>query len=230
MRPIDWRKAIYKADVAPLTKLVLYTISIHINPAQEYVFPSIRTIANGAGVAKSTAQEHVDKAVAFGLLIKENTRRKAGGKGSNRYLTNIPDDLYWTLKHDDREAVIADDREPVQGVPGAGHLVNKTTKQEEANASKPGQLPEWLDAGAWAEWKRYRSESKNPLTPTAASRLIVKLGNLVDDGYDAAVLIHTAIDRGWRGIYPCDEARGAGNTKKASGIPVLTGRDAGSML
>lgn len=169
MRPIDWRKAVRDSDLESITKLVLHTISVHVNPEQDFVFPSIRYIAEGASIAPSTAQVHVDKAVAAGFLIKENTRRRKGGKGSNRYYLEIPDDLAKKKPKqmgeiDHREPVIDDHREAVQGVPGAGDLSNMSTEHEEKDTTvskKNDELREFFENTFWPLFPKQRAGSKD---------------------------------------------------------------------
>lgn len=111
-------------------------------------------------------------------------------------------------------------------------LVKKEAKASTKAASSKLEIPDWMPEEAWQDWIKYRREMKKPMTHVGAIRLISKIDELVEQGYDAAKLIYAAIDHSWQGIFPCDEALGGCNKKPLGkqGIPILTGRDAEVML
>ena len=63
-------------------------------------------------------------------------------------------------------------------------------------------LPEWLDKSVWAEYKKYRGNGKNKLTPYAEKRAIMKLEKLRQAGNDPTEVIHESMICGWSGLFP----------------------------
>ena len=88
--------------------------------------------------------------------------------------------------------------------PQMGH--QSTTPNKDNNYKKDKEikiaLPEWLDESVWAEYKKYRSNGKNKLTPYAEKRAIIKLEKLRQEGNDPTEVIHESMICGWSGLFP----------------------------
>lgn len=74
--------------------------------------------------------------------------------------------------------------------------INKATTKK-----IPVDLPEWLSVDVWREWAAHRKASKNPMTPKAMELSIAKLADFREQGFSPGLVINTAIERGWRGLY-----------------------------
>ncbi len=79
---------------------------------------------------------------------------------------------------------------------------DKTTKKEKNNVSpdEPVEIPEWLDAELWEEFRNHRKAIKRPLTPYAEKLLIKKLDKWRAE-YDINEIIETSIINGWQGLF-----------------------------
>lgn len=88
-----WDEAVLAADVPAMTKLVCYTIGVHIRKHGFAAFPSVATIAKGAKITRRAATTHVKKAVDASLLTLENRRDDKGALTSNLYRICFPDHM-----------------------------------------------------------------------------------------------------------------------------------------
>jgi len=85
----SWRDAVRKAKIAPLTKLVCYTLSNYLSDVGEGCFPSIKTLEADTGLSNRSLATHLEKASEAGLL---EIRRKARNGRCNVYLPKFPED------------------------------------------------------------------------------------------------------------------------------------------
>ena len=70
------------------------------------------------------------------------------------------------------------------------------------------KAPEWLDAELWQTWIDYRREDKKkPASDRSLNMTINKLARLMQQGYDPHLLLETAIEREWQGIYATEECK-----------------------
>jgi hypothetical protein len=68
------------------------------------------------------------------------------------------------------------------------------------------KYPDWLDTEAWAEYRQHRIEIKKPLTPLAESKMIKKLGQIVNEvNATQQQVIDQSIEYGWIGLFPPKE-------------------------
>ncbi len=97
-------------------------------------------------------------------------------------------------------------------------------KQRTFNSSDVEQLSEPINTpeckAAWNEWKEYRRQRRNPLTPATIKKQLVFLQALGPDGM--VVAINQSIQQGWSGLFEPKRGvtRNAGSTPK-----VLTNED-----
>ena len=67
---LQWRIAFSGKDgPAGTTRLVLHTLSLHMDEFGGSCFPSHRTIALESGIGRNTVSDHLNKAVAAGWLV-----------------------------------------------------------------------------------------------------------------------------------------------------------------
>lgn len=64
-----WRHAVARSDLKATTKLVLLTISLHMNELGENAFASQETIATEASLSRKAVVEHIGIAVKKGWLV-----------------------------------------------------------------------------------------------------------------------------------------------------------------
>jgi hypothetical protein len=103
-----------------------------------------------------------------------------------------------------------------------------TTKQELKNLSIeecnkkpkeiPAELPDWLPAEIWDEFKAMRKNQKKPMTVRAEKLVIADLEKIKLDGYDPIEAINNSIKNSWLGVF----APNGKNTtlKKKSGMDI----------
>lgn len=95
MKVWSWRQAIEKAELKPMTKLVLYTLANYMNDHGTGCYPSIVTIAKACGLKERAIYNHISDAEKYGFLIRSK-RNIAGQKwASNEYKASYPS--YMTL-------------------------------------------------------------------------------------------------------------------------------------
>ena len=78
-RPWDlflWMKAVRDSDLAPSTRLLLLTMVTWLDAYTGTCFPSLKTLARGTGLSKSTVAVHLTNAEQAGFL--KRTRRIRG--------------------------------------------------------------------------------------------------------------------------------------------------------
>ena len=93
-RPIfSWRHAILKSELSPTTRLVLLTLSCHMNDAGESCFPSIATLVEETGLSRSSVIAHIKLAKGAGW-IRVGLHGFGGQKWkSHEYTSAIPDSV-----------------------------------------------------------------------------------------------------------------------------------------
>jgi len=63
-------------------------------------------------------------------------------------------------------------------------------------------VPDWIDAEAWAGFVAMRQRERHPLTPRGAQLVIRKLERLRADGTSATDALDQSTRNGWRDVYP----------------------------
>ena len=71
-----WMKSVRDSSLPPVTRLVLLTMVTWIDNRTGLCFPSLQTLAEGTGLAKSTVAVHLRRAEEAGFLRR--TQRKRG--------------------------------------------------------------------------------------------------------------------------------------------------------
>jgi len=74
----SWRSAICESDLAPTTRHVALTLSLHMNERGGSCFPSQGTLASETGLAVKTVAEHLKILNGSGWLAKKVIRRGEG--------------------------------------------------------------------------------------------------------------------------------------------------------
>jgi DNA-binding MarR family transcriptional regulator len=119
----DWRSLICESDLAPTTRHVALTLSLHMSVRGDSCYPSIKTLAEETGLSMSTVREHLRSLEEKGWLACE----VGGGRRSNRYWATEPAGT--------RQAP---HREPVGTPPAAGDEVSiEDPIEEEPSPAAP---------------------------------------------------------------------------------------------
>ena len=65
-----------------------------------------------------------------------------------------------------------------------------------------GQLPDWLPAEAWAEFKLMRKKKRAVMTPYAEKLMIKRIGEMVQkEGQSAQAVLDQSIMNNWTNVY-----------------------------
>lgn len=94
-------------------------------------------------------------------------------------------------------------------VPKAGHgTSNEPVKNQEGTRKRRASfdaaaipLPDWLDAEVWGRWVRDRKGRNKAITEDAAKLHLAKLTQYRTQGYEPHVVIDTAIENHWTGLW-----------------------------
>ncbi len=78
--------ALQRSDLAPLTRVLLTTISEQPNG-----IASLKTLADAGRMSRPSVQRHIKIAVDAGWLIVEPRTHEDGGHAAPRYTITIPD-------------------------------------------------------------------------------------------------------------------------------------------
>ncbi len=71
-----WMKAVRDSDLAPSTRLLLFAMVTWLDAYTGTCYPSLKTLARGTGLSKSTVVVHLNNAEDAGFLTR--TRRVKG--------------------------------------------------------------------------------------------------------------------------------------------------------
>jgi hypothetical protein len=77
------------------------------------------------------------------------------------------------------------------------NLSNEPTQKPKAPV-----LPDWLPLDPWNGFVEHRQKIKPLPTNRALDLILKKLKTLRDQGHDPAMLLDTAVERGWRSVFP----------------------------
>lgn len=106
---------------------------------------------------------------------------------------------------------ISDDPGLSENIPeDSGKLgLEKNRKEEKRKEKKPAevydQLRHCVDEGLFFDFLKHRTKAKAPNTERAMTLLATKILTLKDQGHDPNLLIETAIERGWKTVFPPDD-------------------------
>ena len=90
----SWRQAIEKAELKPLTKLVLYTLANYMNEHGQGCYPSIPHIAKATCMKERAIYNHINLAEQAGFISRQ--KRKIAGQewASNEYVAKYPQGVH----------------------------------------------------------------------------------------------------------------------------------------
>jgi excisionase family DNA binding protein len=70
-------------------------------------------------------------------------------------------------------------------------------------------LPVWLPAAVWDEWRQHRKGIRKPLTATSTKLTLKKLADLRAGGHEPRTVIEQSIANGWTGLFALKNQPGA---------------------
>lgn len=133
VRSWTWRHAVAKSDLAPTTRHVLLTISLHMNDVGEGCYPSTAQLRAETGLSERAVCEHIAKARDAGWLNVEKHGFAGQKWARNEYRPKWPDpDPPPTVDDDDGG-----------GDPGAGNLAAQDAHgaENEVRGTDAGSVP-----------------------------------------------------------------------------------------
>ncbi len=89
-RFFTWRTAITESDLKPYTRLVLLTLSLHMNEAGEGAFPSQELLAKETGMSERRVRDHLRNAIEAGWLSRGLVDWKGRGWKHYTYCSRFP--------------------------------------------------------------------------------------------------------------------------------------------
>lgn len=90
-RLFTWRTAIIGSDLAPTTRHVLLTLSLHMSEAGNSCFPTVQTLCKETGLGKTTVIKQLKIAEECGWLIKQVHGYSGQGWRRHEYVAKCPD-------------------------------------------------------------------------------------------------------------------------------------------
>lgn len=207
-----WRKA-FCSEVGPpsTARLVLLTLSLHMDMYGGQCFPSTRTLAKETGLTRRAVENNIKKAIELGWLKKQ--QRGLDGRAWRRceYTALIPSVVGNHVPHVKGNG--GEPRSPRQSRGGeprshmVGNQVPTSTSIELSNPppSPPkgerSPFPGWLDRRVWSEFKKMRQKMRAPITDYAEGRLLTKLNRFRETGHDPNEILNTSIENSWKGVF-----------------------------
>lgn len=90
MKVWTWRQAIQRSSLSPITKLVLFNLSVYMNEIGESCFPTVEQQTKDTGLGKTTIHKHLKLACDAGFILK--TKHGFGGQqwANNEYKALMP--------------------------------------------------------------------------------------------------------------------------------------------
>ena len=140
-------------------------------------------------------------------------------KDNSAYTLGIPDDNHLVYQMD-TQVRIGKDRDRI-GKDRLGE--DRIDKDNNIEEDKPKKTPKAysddpeLDA-AIKEFIKHRRAIKSPMTDKAIELFLNKLDTLSTDKQEQIQLINTAIERGWKSVYPIDDKK---NDKVANRVSIV---------
>lgn len=182
----SWRQAIERAELKPMTKLVLYTLANYMNEHGQGCYPSIPVIAKATGLQERSIYNHIKDSEQAGFL--ERKKRKLSGQewASNEYVATYPKEVHPDagLHSDASQEVHVDAVKGCTQVHTNSPLISPSDVIKRERASQANEILTWLQEHfgrkhfynfapvvAWLEWG---ADFELDIKPTATSYTLRK--------------------------------------------------------
>jgi len=96
---LSWRLAVLKSDLAPTTRHVLLTLSIHMNAEGQSCYPSTRTLGEETGLSERSVCSHLEIAKRRGWLSVRPRARSGQGWKRHEYGPLFPGNPLKEVQH-----------------------------------------------------------------------------------------------------------------------------------
>jgi Helix-turn-helix domain len=89
--PYEWQRAISASNLDPVTRGVLWALSLYINKSTGCAFPSLRTLSSASGYSLDAVRRHIKIALNSGWIEINNAALEGQGWRRNAYIPMIPE-------------------------------------------------------------------------------------------------------------------------------------------
>jgi hypothetical protein len=91
LTPYEWQRAISASNLDPVTRGVLWALSLYINKSTGCAFPSLRTLSSASGYSLDAVRRHIKIALNSGWIEISNAALEGQGWRRNAYIPMIPE-------------------------------------------------------------------------------------------------------------------------------------------
>jgi hypothetical protein len=91
LTPYEWQRAISASNLDPVTRGVLFALSLYINKSTGCAFPSLRTLSSASGYSLDAVRRHIKIALNSGWIEINNAELEGQGWRRNAYIPMIPE-------------------------------------------------------------------------------------------------------------------------------------------
>jgi helix-turn-helix protein len=91
LRPYEWQHAISASNLDPVTRGVLWALSLYINKHTGYAFPSLRTLSRASGYSLDAVRHHIKIALSSGWITTDNAGLEGQEWRRGAYISAIPE-------------------------------------------------------------------------------------------------------------------------------------------
>jgi hypothetical protein len=98
LTPYEWQRAISASNLDPVTRGVLWALSLYINKSTGCAFPSLRTLSSASGYSLDAVRRHIKIALNSGWIEINNAALEGQGWRRNAYIPMIPEGMPRRLK------------------------------------------------------------------------------------------------------------------------------------
>jgi hypothetical protein len=93
LTPYEWQRAISASNLDPVTRGVLWALSLYINKSTGCAFPSLRTLSSASGYSLDAVRRHIKIALNSGWIEINNAALEGQGWRRNAYIPMIPEGM-----------------------------------------------------------------------------------------------------------------------------------------
>src|SRR5918999_990938 len=91
LTPYEWQRPISPSNLDPVTRGVLWALSLYINKSTGCAFPSLRTLSSASGYSLDAVRRHIKIALNSGWIEINNAALEGQEWRRNVYIPMIPE-------------------------------------------------------------------------------------------------------------------------------------------
>jgi len=202
--PVKVMTTVWELSLQSDLKFVLLALADIANDQGGNLFPSIRHIAGKVSKSERQTQRSMKELIDMGM-VKVIGNEHGGKQGTTRHYSICLEAL---ARHNTNGGDIMTPVSPMTLTHDVGvtqtvnnhEYISLKNKQKEKQTEQA--LPEFLPKKSWQEFIEHRRQMKKPMTSLAIEKLLKRLGEYHQQGYDVVAMIDTAIERQWLTLYP----------------------------